>query len=221
MILTPIQPWERLSAIFNKGVQSMSKSLLCSLALAFFCVSCVTTGTSLLNTASSTSKTAAQPAADSGSNVLSSPTTYRNTPRNFQFTLPAGWEPVADPDSESILSMRAGTPRSLNIHMEQMVPSFPRDAAVQAGLKQDKERMQINKVETAVRRDDGSIKQGCGVIGWEQTEMPQKNGYRRIIWQAYDGENYYFNFMAATENEDFEAARAELRQIMDSVRFCE
>ena len=59
-----------------------------------------------------------------------------------------------------------------------------------------------------------------GVIGWELVEAPQKNGFQRIIWQAYDGQNFYMNFDAYSENQDFEAARATLRQIMDSIKFC-
>lgn len=189
-------------------------------ALALLCVSCVTSGTSMLNTATSASMQ--QPAAaDTGGGGTTSPTTYRNTVRNFQFTLPAGWEPVTDPNSESVTVMKVGTPRSFIITIEQMVPSFPRAAAVEAGLKQDKERVQINKLLDAHRRDDGNIKTGCGVIGWEQTEAPQKNSFQRIIWQAYDGENYYYNFMTATENEDFTAAHPELRQIQDSIKFCQ
>ena len=117
--------------------------------------------------------------------------------------------------------MKVGTTLSFTWLIEQMVPSFPRDAAVKAGLQQDKERVQINKLLAAERRDDGSIKKGCGVIGWEQTEAPQKNDFQRIIWQCYDGENYYMNFMACAPNADFEAAHAELRQIMDSISFCD
>jgi len=199
----------------------MKTGILMSLVLALLCASCVTSGTSLLNTASSTGQTAAAPAQDSGPQGTATATTYRNTLRNFQFTLPAGWQEVEDPNSESVLSMKVGYPRSFNITIEQMVPSFPRDAAVKAGLDQARELVTINKLLEAKRRDDGSIKKGCGVIGWEQTEAPQKNSFQRIIWQAYDGENYYYNFMAATENEDFPAARAELQQIIDSIKFCE
>lgn len=200
----------------------MKLKFLLSLALVLLCAACVSTGTSLINSAATSSQsTAATPAAESGPKGTSSPTTYRNTLRNFQFTIPAGWQVVEDPNSESVTVMRVGGKRAFLVHIEQMVPSFPRDAAVKAGLKQDKERVTINKLLEAVRRDDGSIKKGCGVIGWEQTEAPQKNGFQRIIWQAYDGDNYYYNFMASTENEDFEAARPELRQIMDSIKFCE
>ncbi len=191
--------------------------------LSFALASCVT-GSGLVSTAahqsSSAAATQAAPA-ESGPEVFSSPRTFKHD-RNFEYTIPAGWYLVdGDPEhGESFSFMKKGTPRGMNGHLEQMVPSFPRASAVKAGLKQDKERMQINKVLDAHRRDDGSIKKGCGVIGWEQTEAPQKNGFQRIIWQCYDGDNYYMNFMTYTENEDFEAAKSELREVSDSIKFC-
>ncbi len=211
-----------LFTCFTQGGSIVKQALLFSLFLAFILGSCVPSGTSVIHSAAR-APAASQPvaAADTGPKGTSAPTTYRNTLRNFQITLPAGWEVIQDPNAESISLMKVGTTLNFNWGHEQMVPSFPRDAAVDAGLKQDKERVTINKLLEASRRDDGSIKQGCGVIGWEQTEAPQKNGFQRIIWQCYDGQNYYMNFMAATTNEDFEAARAELRQIMDSIKFCQ
>jgi hypothetical protein len=43
--------------------------------------------------------------------------------------------------------------------------------------------------------------------------------HQRIIWQSYDGENYYYNFNAATSPEQFNASRAELQGIINSIRF--
>lgn len=193
------------------------------LLLSFALASCVT-GSGLVSTVAN--QPAAAPAAqtapaESGPEVFSAPRTFVHD-RNFQFTIPAGWYLVdGDPEhGESFSFMKKGTPRGMSGHLEQMVPSFPRAAAVKAGLKQDKERMQINKVLDARRRDDGNIKKGCGVIGWEQTEAPQKNSFQRIIWQCYDGDNYYMNFTTYTANEDFEAARSELREVSDSIQFC-
>lgn len=161
----------------------------------------------------------AAPGAAAG--ALARDTTYKNAARNFEFIIPAGWKlENGDPGSESVLFMKPGTTWSFQFHIEQMVPSFPRKASVDASLKQAKEMVTIKKYQDARRRDDGNPKTTCGVIGWEITEAPQKNDYERIIWQAYDGQNFYMNFMAASENKDFEAARATLRQIMDSIRFC-
>ena len=165
--------------------------------------------------------TPAAPGAAAGAGALTQATTYKNAARNFEFTIPAGWKlQNGDPASESVLFMKPGTTWSFQFHIEQMVPSFPRQSAVTASLKQAKEMVGIKKYQEAKRRDDGNAKAKCGVIGWEIVEAPQKNDYQRIIWQAYDGQNFYMNFMAASENKDFEAARATLRQIMDSIRFC-
>lgn len=156
-----------------------------------------------------------------GGAVLSRDTTYVNPARNFQYTIPAGWELISgDPASESVSFMKPGSSWGFNLHIEQMVPSFPRAASVDASLKQAKEMVGIKKYQEARRRDDGDAKKKCGVIGWEIVEAPQKNDYQRIIWQAYDGQNYYFNMMAHSENKDFESARPVLRQIMDSIKFC-
>lgn len=163
---------------------------------------------------------AGSPAA-SGGNVLTQDTTYTNAARNFQFTIPAGWEIVeGSPDSESVGFRNMKTTMGFNFHAEQMVPSFPRGSAVTAGLKQDQERVTIKKLLAAKRRDDGDAKKKCGVIGWEIVEAPQKNDFQRIIWQCYDGQNFYMNFMAYSENKDFAASEATLRKIMDSIKFC-
>ncbi len=180
-----------------------------------------------IDAVSSGKKSAAPPAGGANAapgaaaGALARDTTYKNAARNFEFTIPAGWKlEQGDPGSESVLFMKPGTTWSFQFHIEQMVPSFPRKASVDASLKQAKEMVAIKKYQDARRRDDGNAKAKCGVIGWEITEAPQKNDYERIIWQAYDGDNFYMNFMAASENKDFEAARATLRQIMDSIRFC-
>lgn len=160
-------------------------------------------------------------AAAGGGAVLSRDTTYKNAARGFEFTIPAGWKLVSgDPASESVSFMKPGSSWGFQFHIEQMVPSFPRQASVTASLKQAKEMVSINKYLEARRRDDGNPKAKCGVIGWEIVEAPQKNSFQRIIWQAYDGQNFYMNFMAHSENAEFAAARATLRQIMDSIKFC-
>jgi len=154
-------------------------------------------------------------------NALKQETTFQNPARKFQFTIPAGWELVdGDPASESCSFRDMHNSQGFNMHLEQMVPSFPRAAAVKAGLKQDKERMTINKILDAKRRDDGDKKKKCGVIGWQITEAPQKNSFQRIIWQCYDGQNYYMNFMAYSDNNEFAQAKPTLEKIMQSIKFC-
>lgn len=96
-------------------------------------------------------------------------------------------------------------------------PSFPAKASVDASLKTAKEEVTINKLLTAKRRDDA----GGKIIGWEIVESPTGGGgsHQRIIWQCYDGQNYYYNFNAATSPEQFNASKAELRGIINSIKF--
>jgi hypothetical protein len=65
------------------------------------------------------------------------------------------------------------------------------------------------------RRNQGNV------IGWETIETAEKGsgGFQRIIWQCYDGQNYYYNFMAASEPSQFPQHRAVMQRIMDSIRF--
>ncbi len=154
-------------------------------------------------------------------NALKQETTFKNPARNFEFTIPAGWEMIeGDPASESCGFRNMANSQGFLFHIEQMVPSFPAKSAVSAGLKQDKERVTIKKLLSAERRDDGNPKKKCGVIGWQIVEAPQKNSFERIIWQCYDGENYYMNFNAYSDNDEFAAARPVLEKIMKSIKFC-
>ena len=147
---------------------------------------------------------------------LPSDTTYRNKERPFSYTIPAGWRlEGGDPTGNRPTFMKPGTTASFQFHFTQMVPSFPRKAAVDAGYKQSKEEMTIGKYMSVKRRNQGSV------IGWEVIETAEKGsgGYQRIIWQCYDGQNYYYNFMAASEPSQFPQYRAVMQRIMDSVRF--
>jgi hypothetical protein len=147
---------------------------------------------------------------------LPSDTTYRNTKRPFSYTIPAGWRlEGGDPTGNRPTFMKPGTTASFQFHFTQMVPSFPRKAAVDAGYKQAREEMTINKYLSVKRRNQGNV------IGWETIETAEKGsgGFQRIIWQCYDGQNYYYNFMAASEPSQFPQYRAVMQRIMDSIRF--
>jgi hypothetical protein len=99
------------------------------------------------------------------------PMTYQNR-RHFSYTIPAGWQKEqGDPTGESASFGRPGSTESFTIHMTQMVPSFPRKAAVDAGYKQAKEEMSIGKYMAVKRRDQGGKD---GVIGWEAIETAAK-----------------------------------------------
>jgi hypothetical protein len=114
------------------------------------------------------------------------------------------------------LIAEAKIPRRLSIN--QMVPSFPRKAAVDAGYKSAKEEMTIHKYLAVKRRDQGGSR---GVIGWETIETAEKGfgGFQRIQWQCYDKDNYYYNFIASVNPQQFSQHRAVMQHIIDSIRF--
>jgi hypothetical protein len=160
---------------------------------------------------------------DTKTGVSAAPVTYQNKVRNFSYTIPAGWrlergDPTGNAERDNIIFMKPGTTCGFNIHWTQMVPSFPRKAAVDAGFKQAKEEMSIHKYLAVKRRDQGGKD---GVIGWETIETPEKGsgGFQRVQWQCYDGQNYMYSFMAHSEPKDFNANRAELQRIIDSIQF--
>jgi hypothetical protein len=147
---------------------------------------------------------------------LASDTTYRNTQRPFSYTIPAGWRHESgDPTGNRPVFMKPGTTAAFQFHFTQMVPSFPRKAAVDAGYRQAMEEKTIGKYLSVKRRNQGNV------IGWETIETAEKGsgGFQRIIWQCYDGQNYYYNFMAASEPSQFPQYRAVMQRIMDSIRF--
>jgi len=151
--------------------------------------------------------------------TFQSPMTYKNV-RHFSYTVPAGWQKEqGDPTGEKGVGFGLpGTTVSFIIHMTQMVPSFPRKAAVDAGYKQAKEEMTIRKYMAVKRRDQGGSR---GVIGWETIETAEKGsgGFQRIQWQCYDKDNYYYSFMTGVNPQQFNQHRAVMQQIIDSIRF--
>ncbi|AGW13935.1 hypothetical protein DGI_2177 [Megalodesulfovibrio gigas DSM 1382 = ATCC 19364] len=158
-----------------------------------------------------------------GTKTFAAPTTFRNADRRFEFVIPAGWlQESGDVQSEQgAVFQKSDRSISFTFHMTQMVPSFPAPASVAASLRQANEEMQIKKLLAAKRRDGGVKAPGTPrVIGWEVTESEKgSGGFQRIIWQCYDQDNYYFNFMTATEPAKFRAARAEMQQIINSITF--
>lgn len=151
------------------------------------------------------------------------PTTYSHAARRFSYTIPGGWQLVSgDPSGESASFMLPGTTIGFNMHMTQMVPSFPAKASVDASLKQSKEEVGIGKLLNAKRRDDWDKKKKCGFIGWEIVESGKGSDteHQRIIWQGYDADNYYFNFMTFAHPREFAQNQAQLQGVLDSIRFC-
>jgi hypothetical protein len=161
---------------------------------------------------------------DTKTGVSTSPVTYQNKIRPFSYAIPAGWrlergDPTGNAEKNNIIFMKPGTTCGFNIHWTQMVPSFPRKASVDASYKQAMEEKGIGKYMAVKRRDQGPAKDG--VIGWETIETAEKGsgGFQRIQWQCYDGQNYMYSFMAHCEPKDFNANRAELQRIIDSIKF--
>jgi len=151
------------------------------------------------------------------------PVTYQNKVRNFSYTIPAGWrlergDPTGNAEKDNIIFMKPGTTCGFNIHWTQMVPSFPRQASVDASYKSAMEEKGIGKYLAVKRRDQGGKQ---GIIGWETIETPEKGsgGFQRIQWQCYDGQNYMYSFMAHSEPKDFNANRAEMQRLIDSIKF--
>ena len=119
--------------------------------------------------------------ADTKTGVSTAPVTYQNKVRNFSYTIPAGWrlergDPTGNAERENIIFMKPGTTCGFNIHWTQMVPSFPRKAAVDASYKQAMEEKGIGKYLAVKRRDQGGK---SGVIGWETIETARK-GFGRF-----------------------------------------
>ncbi|MGR8933547.1 MAG: hypothetical protein ACU837_04065 [Gammaproteobacteria bacterium] len=153
------------------------------------------------------------------------PVAYKNTSRNFSFTLPAGWAKMeGDVNSDSVLFMQQPVSNtcSFQIHITRMQTNFPAEASVKASLKSAKQDIKIGKLLSAKRRDESGKEHGKKVRftrGWEIVENGQPGGYQRIIYQAYDRQNYYLNMLGAASTERFAACRPALRQIINSIKF--
>jgi hypothetical protein len=150
--------------------------------------------------------------------TFQSPTTFKNRVRPFSYTIPTGWQKEGgEPTGERADFGRPGSTASFNFHFTQLVPSFPRKAAVDASYKQAKEEMTIGKYLSVRRKDQGGKN---GVIGWETIETAKgSGGFQRIQWQCYDKNNYYYSFMTAVNPQQFNQYRAEMQRIIDSIRF--
>jgi len=99
--------------------------------------------------------------------------------------------------------MLLGTTAGFTSHLTQMVPSFPRKASVDASYQQAQEEKSIGKYQSVKRRDQGKV------IGWETNETPDKcsGDFQRIQWQCYDGQNYYYTFIAHADPRQFQQHR--------------
>jgi len=159
------------------------------------------------------------PLSDTKTGVSTAPVTYQNKVRPFSYIIPAGWRlERGDPTGKEPIFMKPGTTCGFTIHWEQMVPSFPRKVHVDQSYKSAMEEKGIGKYLAVKRRDQGGKD---GVIGWETIETAEKGsgGFQRIQWNCMDSQNYKYTFMAHSEPKDFNANRAEMQRIIDSIRF--
>jgi hypothetical protein len=151
------------------------------------------------------------------------PISYKNMTRHFSFAIPGNWsQQSGDVNSNSALFMLLEKTCSFQFNYTQMVPSFPAESSVQASLRQAYEEITIGKLLSAKRRDEYGMQNGSRIQftrGWEIVENGPPGGHQRIIYQAYDGMNYYYNFMAASETQNFRYCEPMLREIINSIRF--
>ncbi len=204
----------------NKLAFSIATILACSVGLIGCSASGV--GQNLLNQAVSsavptTPVTGAADASAGGAVGSTEAVTYTNKARHYSFTIPAGWaKQSGDVNSDSVLFMEVPLSKtcSFQINMNRMQADFPAEASVKASLESAKKDIAIDKNISAKRRDEAGYTRG-----WELVEKGKAGGHQRIIYQAYDKENYYLNMMAAAETEHFEACRPTLQKIIDSIKF--
>lgn len=160
-------------------------------------------------------------------------TTYRNKIYRFSFILPTDWEKQSgNPSSDNALFMQLPISNSCGFQFNviPMSTTFPAEEAATTFLAAAYRELRLHKL-LAVKRRDTWIKEKSKdknkdkekiVIlthGWEITEKPQKHKPQRIIYQVYNRENHYFNFVASAVSEKFSSCAPQLRKIMDSISF--
>jgi hypothetical protein len=209
----------------NKVLFSAGVTTLACTVLLVGCNS-ANVGQNLLNQSLSPASSPVQPqAAAGGSTGSTEAVTYKNKDRNFSFVIPAGWSKQSgDVNSDTVLFMQEPLTKtcSFQFNMTRMQMDFPAETSVKASLDSAKKDIKIDKNLSAKRRDESGMENGKKVRftrGWELTEKGQAGGHQRIIYQAYDRQNYYINMMAAAETEHFEECRPALQQIVASIKF--
>jgi hypothetical protein len=206
--------------LFSAGVTT--------LACSFLLVGCnsANVGQGLLDQSLKPATPAVQSeAAGSGASASTEAMTYKNKARNFSFTIPAGWSKQSgDVDSDMVIFMQEPLSKtcSFQFNITSMQADFPAEASVKASLDTAKKDVKSGKNISAKRRDESGKEKGKNVRftrGWELVEKGQAGSPQRIIYQAYDRQNNYYNMMAAAETEHFEECRPGLQKIIDSIKF--
>jgi hypothetical protein len=164
------------------------------------------------------------PLSDTKTGVSTAPVTYQNKVRHFSYTIPAGWrlergDPTGNAERTDIIFMKPGTTCGFTITWHQYPPDTNiRKANVEASYKSAMSEKSIGKYLAVKRRDQGGKE---GIIGWETIETAEKGsgGFQRIQWNCWDPQNFMYTFMAHSEPKDFNANRAEMQRIIDSIKF--
>lgn len=155
--------------------------------------------------------------------VLQAPTVFKHPTRNFSFTLPKGWSRTSgsmEAGSAAVFK-KHGVPVFFQFHFTPMAQSFPALASVEASLLQAEADMEQGKLRSATRRDNGENDAGLPMaIGWMVVEAPgEEDAPQRMIWQCYDRENVYYNFLASTTPALFATHEEELKAVFNSIVF--
>jgi hypothetical protein len=160
-------------------------------------------------------------------------TLYKNKTYHFSFIIPAGWEKQSgQANSDNVLFMQLPIDNSCSFqfNITPMSATFPAEVAATTSLAAAYHDVKLNKL-VAVKRRDTWIKEKTRekdknkekivllTQGWEITEKPQNQKQQRIIYQVYDRQNRYFNFIAAAVSSKFSTCAPDLHKIMDSISF--
>jgi PsbP len=160
-------------------------------------------------------------------------TLYKNKTYRFSFIIPAGWEKQsgqANSDNVLFMQLPISNSCSFQFNVTPMSSTFPAEVAATTSLAAAYHDVKLNKL-VAVKRRDTWIKEKTHekdknkekivllTQGWEITEKPQNQKQQRIIYQVYDRQNRYFNFIAAAVSSKFSTCAPDLRKIMDSISF--
>lgn len=162
---------------------------------------------------------------------------YKNKAHHFSFLLPDNWKKqTGNVNGNNALFMRMplNNSCSFQFNITPMPATFPAEMAVDAGLKAALVQVKQKKLLLAQRRDYvhdekvlskekgkelETIKPVTFIRGWEVVENSQETGLQRLVYQAYNKSNAYFNFIAAASHENFSQCQPQLQQIMESIQF--
>lgn len=201
-------------------MKKILSATLVSMGVVLLTSGCIpTSATGVLNSAGSIARGEATSTAAgnvAGAKGSSEAVTYTNKTYRFSFTIPAGWNKMSgDPDSKSVLFTQIPVSNgcSFQFHISSMGKSFPAKTAISTAIKKSKEQIKTGKYISVKSRNDKRAR------GWQLLEKGEAGAYKRIIYQAYDEKNNYYNIMASANTEKFDACEPDLKKIIESVKF--